>query len=86
MTGPVLEIPMLPQPLIEQYWRDVADEVAKRFQHPRDRIVEAIAQFRQRLVAHGVGDIQYHADIQDAAEVIDRGIRQGFPDPFAVHG
>jgi len=86
MTEPVLEMQMLPQPLIEQYWRDVEDEVAKKHRHPRERIVEVIAQFRQRLVEHGVGDIQYHADIQDAAEVIDLGIRQGFPDPLVVHG
>jgi hypothetical protein len=70
---------MLPQPLIEQYWQEVENELVERYHHSRASATQGIAEYRRRLAVHGVGDMAYHASAHSAAEVVDAGIQYGFP-------
>jgi hypothetical protein len=70
---------MLPEPLIEQYWLEVQNELVEHYHHSRPKAVHGVAEYRGRLAGHGVGDMAYHASAHSAAEVIDAGIRHGFP-------
>lgn len=64
---------MLPGHLIDSFWGEVGDELAKSTPLTPPQIPPAIDRDRKRLDGHGAGEAVYHREPIDVADAIRVG-------------
>ena len=67
---------MLPRPLVEEYWDQVADVVRKKCRLDDGEARSAVTHFRAEIEPK-VGDMIYHENADKVAETVINAIKSG---------
>jgi len=66
---------MLPQPLIEEYWNRVCRILQDDYHLNRSQSEQATSCYRE-LVEPQAGEMTYHQNVKEVAEVISHSVKQ----------
>ncbi len=66
---------MLPQPLIEEYWERVCRILQEDYHLKRTPSEQAVSRYRA-MVEPKAGEMTYHQDVKEVAEVISQTVKQ----------
>lgn len=67
---------MLPRPLIEEFWNQVASIVKRKCHLSEDRAFAATSRFRNDIEPK-TGEMIYHDNVENVAETIANAVRSG---------
>lgn len=66
---------MLPQPLIEEYWNHVCRILQDVYRLDRSKSEQAVSRYRA-IVEPKAGEMTYHQDVKEVAEIVSQAIKQ----------
>jgi hypothetical protein len=67
---------------VQRFWEDVQKLLEREHHHDPARARAGIKSYQQMIDQHGFADAVYNQGEERTAEVIDAGIRDGFPPPL----